>query len=93
MNVLLVLILAIAMFAVAFHFAPQGWRTVLFNALAAIPVVGVPLTDALSGFDWSAMFDKAEAAMFALAVTVGNVVLRSLTTTPIGKSDSGEQKD
>lgn len=83
--------LVICAFVAAWYLAPKGWRTLAFNLLAAIPLVGAPLTDALMGFDWSLFFDKASAATMTLAVTIGNVLLRAVTSTPLGsKGDDDE---
>jgi hypothetical protein len=57
----------------------KGWKTVLFNLAAAI----MPVLEA-SGADLGLQGNNL--AYYALAVTVGNIVLRFFTTTPIGKT-------
>ena len=58
----------------------KGYKTVLFNVLAAImPVLEVSGQDL--GLDGNAM------AVYALGVVIGNAVLRYFTTTAIGKSE------
>lgn len=56
----------------------KGWRTVVFNVLAAVlPVLELTeLRDVLPP-DW--------LPWYALAVAIGNVWLRSITTTPMGQ--------
>ena len=56
----------------------KGYKTVLFNLLAAI----VPVLEA-SGDDIGLTGQKL--ALYTLGVTVGNMILRFFTTTPIGK--------
>lgn len=56
----------------------KGFKTVIFNVLAAVlPVLEV------AGADLGLEGEKL--ALYALAITIGNVVLRFFTTTPIGK--------
>lgn len=56
----------------------KGYKTVLFNLAAAVlPVLEVAGKDL--GLEGNAL------AIYALAVTIGNVVLRFFTSTPIGK--------
>ena len=58
----------------------KGFKTVIFNIVAAIlPVLEV------SGAELGLEGDKL--ALYALAVTIGNVILRFVTTTPVGKSE------
>lgn len=56
----------------------KGWRTVVFNVLAAVlPILELTeLRDVLPP-DW--------LPWYALAVAIGNIWLRSITTTPMGQ--------
>jgi len=56
----------------------KGWKTVTFNVLAAIVPV-LELTE-LKG-----AVPEEYLPFYALAVAMGNVYLRSVTTTPMGK--------
>lgn len=56
----------------------KGWKTVTFNVLAAIVPV-LELTE-LKG-----VVPEEYLPFYALAVAMGNVYLRSVTTTPMGK--------
>ncbi|MFO1185825.1 MAG: hypothetical protein U1E56_13740 [Bauldia sp.] len=84
-HILVVLALIGIGFVLALNVAPKGWRTAFFNALAGIPVVGAVLADALGGFDWTRVLDGKAASWAGLAVLALNVVLRAMTSTPIGK--------
>jgi len=56
----------------------KGWKTVTFNVLAAI-VPFLELTE-LKG-----IVPEEYLPFYALAVAMGNVYLRSVTSTPMGK--------
>lgn len=58
----------------------KGYKTVLFNIFAAI----LPVLEA-SGADLG--LEGQNLAYYALAVTIGNVILRFFTSTPVGKSE------
>ncbi|MCI5049523.1 MAG: hypothetical protein MRY32_04245 [Rickettsiales bacterium] len=55
----------------------KGWRTVLFNILAAV----MPVLET-AGVDLG--LEGQSLAFYGLGVAIGNIVLRFLTTTPIG---------
>ena len=75
---IIVVLLALAL---AFRFAPKGWRTIVANAvvLLFVPLVEiVPAVQAALPDTWS---------VWAIAgVNVMNMWLRKITTTAIGKS-------
>jgi hypothetical protein len=56
----------------------KGWKTVTFNVLAAI----VPILELT---EIRGVVPEQYLPFYALAVAVGNVYLRSITTTPMGK--------
>ena len=56
----------------------KGWKTVVFNVLAAI----VPILELTEMRD---VVPEQYLPFYALAVAMGNVYLRSITTTPMGK--------
>jgi len=56
----------------------KGWKTVTFNVLAAI----VPVLELTELKD---VVPEEYLPFYALAVALGNVYLRSVTTTPMGK--------
>ena len=56
----------------------KGWKTVTFNVLAAI----VPILELT---ELKGIVPEEYLPFYALAVAMGNVYLRSVTTTPMGK--------
>ena len=56
----------------------KGWKTVAFNVLAAI----VPILELT---EMKGIVPEEYLPFYALAVAMGNVYLRSVTTTPMGK--------
>ena len=56
----------------------KGWKTVTFNVLAAI----VPILELT---EMKGIVPEEYLPFYALAVAMGNVYLRSVTTTPMGK--------
>ena len=54
----------------------QGWRTLLFNIAAAVLTVFV-------GYDWPSLLTAYPWAA-PLIVTIANLGLRFVTTTPVG---------
>ena len=74
------IVVAIAALVAAFYFAPKGWRTMVVNTVVVF----------LTGLSQSieAVRDALpdEWAVYAVvAVNVMNLVLRWVTTTPVGK--------
>jgi len=64
----------------------KGWRTIAFNfAVASISVIDLVLND---GSILSTVFaNPARAAAAVVALKAANIVLRVLTTTPLGQKD------
>jgi hypothetical protein len=56
----------------------KGWKTVTFNVLAAI----VPILELT---EMKGIVPEEYLPFYALAVAMGNVYLRSITSTPVGK--------
>ena len=56
----------------------KGWKTVTFNVLAAV----VPLLELT---ELKGIVPEEYLPFYALAVAMGNVYLRSVTSTPMGK--------
>ena len=56
----------------------KGWKTVTFNVLAAtVPILELTELKGLVPVDYM--------PVYGLSVALGNVYLRSVTTTPMGK--------
>lgn len=67
----------------------KGWRTLAFNVVIGILPLLVDVTGYLSGFGWSLIFaDQKVAMMWTGALSIGNILLRYLTTTPVFKRES-----
>lgn len=56
----------------------KGWKTITFNVLAAI----VPLLELT---ELKGIVPDEYLPFYILAVALGNMYLRSVTTTPVGK--------
>lgn len=57
----------------------KGFRTLIFNAAAVVVVVGTALTGTID--------DPGILQVIAVAVAVGNALLRFSTSTPVGKAE------
>lgn len=55
----------------------KGWKTILFNVATALGSTGAAVTDAVPGsnVEWT-----------VVVIAICNIILRMLTTTPIGQS-------
>ncbi len=56
----------------------KGWRTLAINL--AIAIFGV-----LEAADWTGLLGNSTAGLTVTGVSIANMVLRSVTTTPIGR--------
>jgi hypothetical protein len=56
----------------------KGWRTLLVNS-------GVAAFGVLEATDWTALLGSDSAGWAVTGIAVANMVLRSITTTPVGK--------
>lgn len=63
----------------------KGFRTYLFNAIAAIPPLLVELAPLLNAPELRAVLPSEWLPWYSLGVVAVNMVLRSVTTTPPGK--------
>ena len=62
----------------------KGWRTVLVNAGLAVLWVAAEVARYLAGFDWAAIVPPDRLPYVLLMVNVANIILRVITTTPVG---------
>lgn len=85
MTLLLVLLALTALAGLGYLFAPKGWRTVVVNGLVGGSTAIVAVLDLLAGYDFSAIMTPENAAGAMLYVNVLNVVLRAITTSPLGR--------
>lgn len=68
--------------------ALKGWRTVALNALTGAASVTLLVLAYLESVDLSAILSPRDALLAAIAINVANIVLRALTTTPVGQRDA-----
>jgi hypothetical protein len=64
----------------------KGWRTALFNGLVAAGVVLGEILQFAVGFNWESIVSARQAAYVVLGINIANILLRAVTTTPIGKA-------
>lgn len=62
----------------------KGWRTTLFNVATGLGMILPPVIDYLIA---SELFSKNVTFVLGLVNVVGNVYLRTLTTTPVGQAE------
>ena len=69
----------------------KGYRTIIFNAGAALVaaiIAALPaIVQVLSMPELAAIIPRAWMPYFGLFVALGNLWLRSITTTPVGKRE------
>lgn len=69
----------------------KGWRTVFFNAAAALPVIALELAPVvlpvMSLPELQAVLPQGWLPWWILGVTLGNMALRAVTDTPLGKAE------
>lgn len=64
----------------------KGFRTLIANAVAAVPVVASIIVS-LHSEGLATLIPPQYMGLYTLAVIFANVILRSITTTPIGRRD------
>lgn len=63
----------------------KGFRTIIVNSfVAALPVAGEILAF-LDVFDWRSVLPADTAGWFILFIGLVNILLRFITTTPVGR--------
>lgn len=65
----------------------RGWRTMIFNVLAAIPVIAHLVMEALVSPELGAVIPQEWVVEYTFAVLLINGFLRVKTTTPIGRRE------
>lgn len=65
----------------------KGYRTVIFNSLAAIPVMLEATMQVLSLPEFAGVMPDHWLPWYALFLVLANLILRRATTTPIGKDE------
>ncbi len=62
----------------------HGYKTILVNSAIGLVALLATVMGFLVSFDWSTVLSPKWAGMAVLSVNVLNIVLRCLTTTPVG---------
>jgi hypothetical protein len=70
----------------------KGWRTVIVNALVGLPASLLFLYEQFQGVDITPLIPAKYAAAAVAGMAVLGVVLRIITTGPIGHKGDGDQK-
>jgi len=65
----------------------KGWRTIIFNTVAGLIAAFELLAPVLMTPEFSGLIPREWMPLYVLIVTVGNVYLRKITTTPMGKPE------
>lgn len=63
----------------------KGWRTIIFNGTTLVVTVGGVAAQYVDRLDLTAEQQLFAACSITVVNTVGNMILRKLTTTPLGK--------
>lgn len=81
------LLVIVAAVIAAFILAPKGWRTIFVNIAVAIGAVIPAAIDYLIGgsVDLAELLPPSLSIYLIPGLTVLNMILRRITTTPIGK--------
>ncbi len=91
MDLMLSAMIGLGFVAVIFtgvwFFAPKGWRTAWFNGVTGVGAIAAPITEHIAKTNWETVTDPETAFFVVQGATLGNIVWRVKTTTPIGKPD------
>ena len=71
----------------AFLLKLKGWRTIIVNAVIGLPALVLALLDELKAVDISPLLPPSFGVKIIAAMTVAAIVLRFLTTGPVGHKD------
>jgi len=64
----------------------KGYRTVLINFALATLALAAEVASWLTAFDWAVWLPPQYALWVIVTVNVANIVLRFVTTTPVGRA-------
>ncbi len=64
----------------------KGYRTILINFAVAILALAAEVASWLTTFDWGAWLPPQYAVWAIVTINVANIVLRFVTTTPVGRA-------
>lgn len=63
----------------------KGWRTLAFNLVAALPILWEVVFQVIQTPEIAQIIPPAWSPYYVLALTVGNIILRVITSTPVGR--------
>ena len=64
----------------------KGYRTIAINFALATLALAAEIASWLSAFDWGAWLPPQYALWVIVSVNIANIVLRFVTTTPVGRA-------
>lgn len=64
----------------------KGWRTILFNVIAGVPLVLELAIQIASLPEVAAVLPRDWLPWYSLALVLANMGLRWITTTPVGRA-------
>lgn len=68
----------------------KGYRTILFNTIATVPLLLAALAPDLLTLaampEVLSLIPEGWQKWYAIALAIGNIYLRSITTTPVGRA-------
>ena len=65
----------------------KGWRTVALNVVASVPLILEAVLAVVSVPEFAGVLPEGWLPWYALGLAIGNLALRSVTTTPMGRSE------
>ncbi len=71
----------------------KGYRTQIFNVLNAVSSASLLILAYLQTVDLSSILSPKEALMWIVGINVVNIILRQLTTGPVGNRDRDDYRD
>lgn len=64
----------------------KGFRTIIANIVMSLPLLADPLGQILNAPEMRDIIPAQDLPYYGLGMVVVNLILRSITTTPVGKS-------
>lgn len=65
----------------------KGLRTMIFNVLAAVPLVFEAVVHVLAMPEVAGVLPEGWLPWYALGIALANMALRRVTTTPLGRAE------
>lgn len=87
MDTIAVVGLMLAAVMLACYFAPKGWRTRVVALVQPLVPVGLEIVNYFAGFPWGQVLDQATALVMVAFMSVTQIIMRQVTTTPPGRGE------